>query len=175
MNVFPLEPAQAACVSRLFQGLADGKPAVAEEELLKAAIEDDVRAFPGGVGETPEQTWGSLFVRCRPAQHVATQRTGACRNVTANRRRRDRRIATRLPVRRRNPHELIGRQKARVRHWLATLRVRKQALGRPTENDQSATQVNSIRPRLSGSPPRNVRTFVRIWPHLCIKGREGAQ
>jgi hypothetical protein len=61
---FSLSRAQAACVSRLFQGLADGKSAVAEEELLKAAQSETMsELFPGGVGETPEQTWGSLFVR----------------------------------------------------------------------------------------------------------------
>jgi hypothetical protein len=64
MDGFSLSRAQAACVSRLFQGLADGKPAVAEEELLKAAQSKTMsELFPGGVGETPEQTWGSLFVR----------------------------------------------------------------------------------------------------------------
>jgi hypothetical protein len=64
MHCFSLSRAQAACVSRLFQGLADGKPAVPEEELLKAAPSKTMsELFPGGLGETPEQTWGSLFVR----------------------------------------------------------------------------------------------------------------
>ena len=60
---FALSPAQATCVARLLQGLADGKPEVAEEELLKAAEAATMsELFPGGEGETPEQTWGPLFV-----------------------------------------------------------------------------------------------------------------
>jgi hypothetical protein len=54
---------QAAFVSRLFQGLADAKPDVAEEELLKAAAVPSMNdAFPDLDGKEPEQGWGSLFL-----------------------------------------------------------------------------------------------------------------
>ena len=76
-----LTPAQAAFISRLFQGLADGQPDVAEDELLKAADAKSMSSlFPGmggkmseprsgrGVmsppppGRIPPQVWNSLFV-----------------------------------------------------------------------------------------------------------------
>ena len=119
--------------------------------------QDDVRAIPRQQGQ---DTRANLEVAVRPGrytQHVAAQRAGVCRNVTANRRRRDRRIATRIPVRRRDPQELIGRQEARVHHRLAPL-------NEPAENDQSATRVNSIRPSLSGS-------LSGMWKPLSETGR----
>ncbi len=62
-SYFALTRPQAAFVSRLFQGLADGKPDVAEEELLKAAKVQSLNdVFPGEDGKTPEQVWGPLFV-----------------------------------------------------------------------------------------------------------------
>lgn len=62
-SFFALTRPQAAFVSRLFQGLADGKPDVAEEELLKAAkVQSLNEVFPGGEGQTYEQIWGPLFV-----------------------------------------------------------------------------------------------------------------
>ena len=65
MPGFALNRAQAACVSRLFQGLADGKPAVAEEELLKGGgSQDDVRAIPGQQGQ---DTRANLGVAVRSA------------------------------------------------------------------------------------------------------------
>jgi serine/threonine protein kinase len=69
---FALSPPQAAFVSRLFQALADGKPDVAEDELLKAA---GVRAmselFPGQGVKTTEELWGPLFI---PGQQPKTWR-----------------------------------------------------------------------------------------------------
>ena len=60
---FMLTRPQAAFVSRLFQGLADGKPDVAEEDLLKAAKAQSMNdLFPGLDGKTPEQVWGLLFI-----------------------------------------------------------------------------------------------------------------
>ncbi len=62
-SFFALTRPQAAFVSRLFQGLADGKPDVAEEELLKAAKVQSLNdVFPGEDGQTPEQIWGPLFM-----------------------------------------------------------------------------------------------------------------
>jgi hypothetical protein len=66
---FPLNQSQAAFVSRLLQGLADGKPEVAEDELLKAADAKSMSAlFPGMDGKPlrnpriEAQHWESLFV-----------------------------------------------------------------------------------------------------------------
>ena len=81
-NCFGLSPPQAAFVARLFQGLADGKPDVAEDELLKAGTAKSVsELFPGidvkslneprirpGMmspplpGKHPQQDWLSLFI-----------------------------------------------------------------------------------------------------------------
>ena len=78
-----LTPAEATFISRLFQGLADGQPDVAEDELLKAGDAKSVSSLfpgmdgkslsepqigPGGVmsppppGRIPPQDWNSLFV-----------------------------------------------------------------------------------------------------------------
>ena len=63
-QLFTLTPPQAAFVSRLFQGLADGKPDVSEDELLKAAGATSISdLFPGSDGKTAAEVWGSLFVR----------------------------------------------------------------------------------------------------------------
>jgi len=60
---FQLTRPQAAFVARLFQGRADGKPDVAEEELLKAAkVQSMNDVFPGEDGQTPEKIWGPLFM-----------------------------------------------------------------------------------------------------------------
>ena len=60
---FMLTRPQAAFVSRLFQGLADGKPEVAEEDLLKAAeVQSMYEVFPGLYGKSPERGWGPLFI-----------------------------------------------------------------------------------------------------------------
>jgi hypothetical protein len=66
---FPLNQSQAAFVSRLLQGLVDGKPDVAEDELLKAADAKPMSGlFPGMDGKPLRdpriqlQHWESLFV-----------------------------------------------------------------------------------------------------------------
>jgi hypothetical protein len=73
---------QATFIARLFQGLADGQPDVAEDELLKAGDAKSVSSLfpgmdgkalsepqvgPGGMmspppGRIPPQDWNSLFV-----------------------------------------------------------------------------------------------------------------
>ena len=61
--LFTLTPPQAAFVSRLFQGLADGKPDVSEDELLKAAEAQSMSdLFPCSDGKTIAELWESLFV-----------------------------------------------------------------------------------------------------------------
>jgi hypothetical protein len=77
-----LTPVQATFIARLFQGLADGQPDVAEDELLKAGDAKSVSSLfpgmdgkalsepqvgPGGMmspppGRIPPQDWNSLFV-----------------------------------------------------------------------------------------------------------------
>ena len=77
MQFFTLSSAAGSFVSRLFQGLADGKPDVAEDELLKAAEATSMSdLFPCSARQDDRGAWESLFVPRRPAQHVATQRTG---------------------------------------------------------------------------------------------------
>jgi hypothetical protein len=60
---FGLSARQATFVACLFKGLADGKPDVAEEQLLKAASAKSMPdLFPGIDGKSPKQEWSSLFV-----------------------------------------------------------------------------------------------------------------
>jgi len=58
---FTLDPATGDLHRTLFQGLADGKPDVAEEELLKAAETATIsELFPVGEGNTLEENLGSV-------------------------------------------------------------------------------------------------------------------
>ena len=146
-QIFTLTPPQAAFVSRLFQGLADGKPDVSEDELLKAAGATSMSdLFPGSDGKTAAEVWGSLFVRDdQPNTWRLNVPTPAGTSP-----RTDAAATDGLPPDSPSDdeiHKLIGRKKARVRHWLATLKESAEAC---------AKQARAVRegPRRMTSPQR---------------------